>query len=242
MLAQIVHEAFGLLCREFEIVDADELRPAETEGAIGVAGLAVAWEEQHRLFVLVLYAVEALLVQHRHVVLELAGGVGVEGQTNPVRGLVDNLTGSAALDERGHLLEVPGREHAPLRESQREYRIVGDVIPVDQLVHDIIVGLKRKNAGDDIDRQPLVVLEELGLRNVGDVVARNRAVFDPVITRWRGREDGGGGQGLASFTRAAFGDKHRPRSNSPPSARGRRGWRRGGRDLVSPGSSERLRG
>ena len=125
MLAQIVHEAFGLLCREFEIVDADELRPAEAEGAIGVAGLAVAGEEQHRLFVLVLHALEALLVQHGHVVLELAGGVGVEGQTNPVRGLVDSLAGGAALDERGHLLEVRGLEHVPLRESQREYRIVG---------------------------------------------------------------------------------------------------------------------
>jgi hypothetical protein len=51
---QVVHQFAALARIELQVIHADELRPAKAKGAIGVAGLAGAGEEQHRFLVLVL--------------------------------------------------------------------------------------------------------------------------------------------------------------------------------------------
>ena len=73
VLAHIFDELVGLLGREFELVDADELGPSEAIGAIGVARLAGGGEKEHRLPVFMLHAVKRLMVHFRDVQLHLSG-------------------------------------------------------------------------------------------------------------------------------------------------------------------------
>ena len=78
VLAEIARELIDVLVRELHVVEADELRPAEAEGAVGVTGLTVGWEEEGGLVVLVLDAGNGLAVDGRHVVGHLAGRVGIQ--------------------------------------------------------------------------------------------------------------------------------------------------------------------
>ena len=142
-----------------------------------MAGLTVAREEQHRLFVLVLQPLDRLLVEDRHVVLELPRRVRVQRHADAVCRLVDLGARGLPRDQRRHLVEVLVLQHVLLRERQREDRVVGNVVPVDQLVHDIIVRLERQHPGHHVDREALIVAQPLGLGQSRDVVEGDRAVF-----------------------------------------------------------------
>src|SRR5690606_13645969 len=80
--AQVVTQPARLPGGDSQVLVADELGPAEAEGAIAVADLAGAGKKQHRLPVLVLDAFDPLAVQLRDVVLQLTGGVRIEGVAN----------------------------------------------------------------------------------------------------------------------------------------------------------------
>ena len=78
MLLQVARELFDVLVGELEVVESDELRPAEAERAVRVARLARGGEEEDRLVILVLDARNGFAVHGRDVVRGLARGVRVE--------------------------------------------------------------------------------------------------------------------------------------------------------------------
>ena len=142
---EVGHQPVDLLAGELEVVELHELRPPEAIGAVGVAGLALGGEEQHRLPVLVLHALHHLFLQEPGVHLHLARGMGVEAELDlPGCGL-DLGLGRFSLDQIGDAGEVLGVEHPLLGEGELEHRVVGHVVPVDQLFAHIVVGLKREH-------------------------------------------------------------------------------------------------
>ncbi len=73
---QVLVEGLRRALREPQALHADELRPAEAVGAVGMARLAAPRKEQHRFAILVLHTLKGSAIEARHVVLELAGGCG----------------------------------------------------------------------------------------------------------------------------------------------------------------------
>ncbi|MFD9283981.1 hypothetical protein ACFWD7_43250 [Streptomyces mirabilis] len=103
---------------------ADELGPAEAVRAVGVADLALAREDQHRLRVLVLEAGEAPPFVHGDVGVELAGGMRVELHPDLVGRAQDVGLRGVLRQQFRHLLEVGLGQHLGLRERQPEDRVV----------------------------------------------------------------------------------------------------------------------
>ena len=158
----IALELAGFLGGDLEIVIADELRPAETEGAVAVAHLALAGEKQHRLVVLVLNAVDLFAVHFRNVVFHLPGGVRVEGLADLGHGGID-LRLVAAAHGVGHLVEVFRCEHAFLRKGELVDRVVGHLVPVDQFLDHVFVDAERQHVGHHAHGETGVIVEALQL-------------------------------------------------------------------------------
>ncbi len=140
---QIALPAVPLAAGELQLVDADELRPAEAVGAVGVAGLTRRREEQHRLTVLVLDTRYRLAVQQRHVQLQLPGGMRVQRVLDLPSRRRDLLLRRAATNQPVHPAELLGGQHLRLREGQLEDWILWDGGPIDQLVNDVLVHSER---------------------------------------------------------------------------------------------------
>ncbi len=64
------------------------------------------------------------------------------------------------------------QEHILLREVEHEHRIVGDVVPVDELLDDVVVRLEGQDVGDDLDRELLLLGQPLDLRELAEVAQR----------------------------------------------------------------------
>jgi hypothetical protein len=142
---QVFDEQLGFAHREFPRFDADKLRPAEAKSAVGMAGLSTARKEERRFAVLVLHAAEFLAVQLGDVIVHLPARIRIEPGADAVgRGLYLCPVGRSAEGGR-HFPVVVGEEHAALRKSEHEHRVVGDVGPVDQLIDDIVIGLERQH-------------------------------------------------------------------------------------------------
>ena len=136
---QVVVQAVRLAMRLLELVDADELRPAEAVAAVGVAGLALRGEHEHRLAVLVLDAVERLSLELGAVLLELVARMRIERPADLV-GRCANLLGRRALVEQaGDLGVVLGRKHLPVGHREPVDRIIRGPLPIDQAVDDVVV-------------------------------------------------------------------------------------------------------
>ena len=60
MVGEVTVQADRILGRDLQLLLADELRPAEAECAVGVAGLALAREEQNGFAIFVLKSFESL--------------------------------------------------------------------------------------------------------------------------------------------------------------------------------------
>ena len=146
VVAQVVVQFRGFGGRDAQLLVADELGPAEAEGAVAVAGLPLAREEQHRFTVLVLHAFEATPIGvARHVHFHLVGRMGIEFVADLVGHTFDLGLVGAAAHHRRHALEVLRREHPALREGELEDRIGRDVAPVDQFVDDVLVDAERQH-------------------------------------------------------------------------------------------------
>jgi hypothetical protein len=137
---QVGHQLGAFAGVELHVVHADELRPAEAEGAVGVAGLARAREEQHRFLVLVLQAFQGRVVHARDVVGHLAGRVRIHAHADLVHQLGDGGGILLVQHQVAQLLVFAAGQHVAVREGQAVDRIVGDAVPVDQLLHHVFVG------------------------------------------------------------------------------------------------------
>ena len=80
--AQIVLQLVGFARSDLQVLVADKLCPAKAEGAVAVADLTGTGEKQHGFAVFVLQTFDDFAVQHRNVVLQLAGRVRVEFAAN----------------------------------------------------------------------------------------------------------------------------------------------------------------
>ena len=161
---EIAVQAFGVLGRDFQLLVADELGPAKTEGAIGVTGLPLAREEQHGLAVFVLQSLEDLVLLAGNVELPLAGRMGIEAAANLGRRQIDLMLRRPAQLKVGDPAEFRLAQHLPLRKNQLVDRVVGNPVPVDQVFDDIAVGAEREHRTDDAHGEQVVIrhIAELG--------------------------------------------------------------------------------
>ena len=131
----------------FQVFVTHELRPAKTEGAVGVAGLALGREEQHCLAILVLNAVQNFTVELRHVHFHLASRVRVEFVPDFLGDSLDLfLVGTFPVQFR-HALVMLVLQHPFLRKNKLIDRVVGYLVPVDQFIDHILVDPERQHAG-----------------------------------------------------------------------------------------------
>ena len=145
MLLQVVHQLFGLLGGELQLVHAHELGPAKAVGAVGVAGLALAGKEEHGLPILVLHSRERFLAQSGDVELHLSGGMGIESVLDLAGCRIELLGRGVAPDQFHHSGEILAIQHASLWECQLVDGVVGNVLPADQLFDNIAVDAKRQH-------------------------------------------------------------------------------------------------
>ena len=158
-------ELRGVVRGEAKVLNAHELRPAETEGAVGVARLPLTWKKEHCFSILMLHAGHALAGHDRDVELLLLGRMGVQPQANRVGRGFDLGSRGPLLEQVGDRVEVRGVEHLRLRKRQLEHGIVRHVIPVDQFFDDVRVDAKGQDAGDDLHLEPMIGGQTLQLRN-----------------------------------------------------------------------------
>ena len=163
-----------ILRRDFQLLIAHELRPAEAERAVGVAGLTLAREEQHCLAILVLKTFQSLAFFAGDVELPLPGRMRVELGADVGGSAIDFLRCGLADHEIGDAAEVAVFQHAPLREHKPVDRIVRHAVPIDQVLDHIAVGAERQHGADDLHGEQVVVAHVSILRNRVEVPARQR--------------------------------------------------------------------
>ena len=170
MLAEIAGELIDVLVGKLHVVEANELGPSEAEGAVGVTGLTVGWEEERGLVVLVLNAGNGLAVDGRHVVGHLPGRVGIQFELDlSDRGIEVSL--DPGIHERFDAIKLRDREHVSMGECQSEDGVVRDRIPVNQLFHDVFVRPEWQHGRHHFKTLPEVGVEGLPFGGRGDVGA-----------------------------------------------------------------------
>ena len=78
MVGEVTVQADRILGRDLQLLLANELRPAEAERAVGVAGLALAREEQNGFAIFVLKSFESLAFFTGDIELPLPGRMRIE--------------------------------------------------------------------------------------------------------------------------------------------------------------------
>ena len=166
MGGQIAVQALGVPGRDFQLLVADELGPAEAEGAIGVAGLALAGKEQDGFAVFVLQSLEDFGFVGGNVEFALPGRMGIEAGADFRGRAVDFLPWSIADQKVRNAPVVVLSQHPPLRENQLVERIVGHPVPVDQMFDHVAVGPERQHGADNAHVEQIVGghIPELGHR------------------------------------------------------------------------------
>src|SRR5690554_6049226 len=144
---QVAVQFLGIGAGHFQVFVTDKLCPAEAEGAVAVAGLALGREEQHGLAVLVLHAVQYFAIQLRHVHFHLAGRVRIQLVADFLGGGLDVLFLCAFAVQPGHALVMFVFQHAFLREDKLVDGVVWYLVPVDQFVDHVFVNPEWQHAG-----------------------------------------------------------------------------------------------
>ena len=146
-----------------------ELRPAKAVATVGVAGLSLRRKEEHGLAVLVLHALQSLAVEKRDVPVELPGGVRIQFAAKSI-GDGPDLGGAAiAIHQTGDGPESVPWEHVSMGKRQTVDRIVGNVGPVDQFVHHVVVDLEGQHLRDHADVPPDLRGKALHRLEVGEL-------------------------------------------------------------------------
>ncbi len=185
---QVFDQVVDLARLEPQALKVDELRPAEAEGAVGVARLALGGEEEHGLAVLMLHSLQLASVQFRNVPGHLSRRVGIHPHPDLLGQAADVLRVAPGPDQAGDSLELLGAQHVPMGKGEPEHRVIRDAVPVDQMVDHVVVDLEGKDAGDDLDREPVLGIQSLDLGKgleIGPGVVSHRRV------RFCGGDSGG---------------------------------------------------
>ena len=118
---------------------------------VRMARLALAGEEEHRLAVLVLEAVDRLGVEPGDVVRHLTGRVGIELKADAVHFGMDTVRLGVVPNEAGEHRVIFVAQHAGLRKGELVHGVLGDAVPVDQLFHDVGIGPEGQDERHDLD-------------------------------------------------------------------------------------------
>ena len=140
VLSQVANQLIHFLVGELEVFVANELGPAEAEGAVRVAGLPVCGEEENGLAVLVLQSRNGLAIDVGHVVGHLPGRVRVEPVADAFDRRIDFWLCGFVADQVANFVEFVFFQHPRAGEDQVEDGVIGHVGPVDQLIHHVLVG------------------------------------------------------------------------------------------------------
>ena len=156
MVGEVTVQADRILGRDLKFLLANELRPAEAECAVGVAGLALAREEQNGFAIFVLESFEGLAFFTGNVELPLPGRMRIEIGADIGGSALDLLRRGVAHHEIGDPAKVAVAQHAPLREHQLVDRIVRHPVPIDQVLDHVAVGPERQHGADDLHGKQIV--------------------------------------------------------------------------------------
>ena len=129
-----------------------------------MADLTGAGEKQHGFAVFVLQAFDDFAVQHRNVVLQLAGRVRVEFAANIADQGFELGCRQFIAHGLGDAVVVLRLKHAALRKGELKDRVGRYLLPVDQLVDDVLVDPKGQHAGNHLHLEALLGAELLELR------------------------------------------------------------------------------
>ena len=177
MLFQVGHQIVRLPAGELHLVHTHELGPAETVGAVGVAGLAGGGEKEHGFTVFMLHSLESLVPQHRNVELDLASRVWIHFLLNLARGRLQMVgrgpTGYQVVD----FSEVLTVEHLRLGKGQLENRVFRDVGPVDQVLDHVVVHAEGQDGRDGLHAVAKRLRKRTQRRNRIDVLASENTVL-----------------------------------------------------------------
>ena len=190
---QIARRSRGVGAGEAMLIGSAKLGPTETVGAKGMAGLPLARKDEHRLGIFVLHAVQGATVELWHVEGGLLGRMGIHPFPDTGDGLPPAFGGRVFSPQGAQRHSLPRRQHAGLGEGQLKNRIVGNGVPVDQLVHHVVVGTKRKYPGNQIE---VLTMSGRQGHELGDAIQ-----VVPVVGGVAGRIDGL--HGYTSFLRSA---------------------------------------
>ena len=72
------------------IAHSGKLRPSETEGAIGMTGLALGWKDKHGFPILMLDSIHPVSIQFRDIAFKLACRVWIESKPDSFNSLFDD--------------------------------------------------------------------------------------------------------------------------------------------------------
>ena len=170
VLRQVAAQQLALAHCELLALQTHELRPAEAERAVGVAGLTLRREKQRRLAVLVLHPGQRLAPVAGHVVFHLTRRMRIQRHPDLVRDHLQLARVLARVDRRRHLVEIGRGQHVLLREGQPEHPVVQRVVPVDQVVDHVTVRLERQHPTHDVDVVDHLVRQRLDLLQLLEVV------------------------------------------------------------------------
>ena len=131
-----------------------------------MASLSLAGEEQQSFAILVLRASEVLVADARHIRGGLPGGMGIEFRLNFLRRGFDLCFIGVRFQQVGDAGEMLRRQHLRLREHQPKHRVVWRGVPIDELVHNVLIDAKWQDLRDDADVELLLRCQKLQLRNL----------------------------------------------------------------------------
>ena len=93
----------------------------------------------------------------------------VEVTVNLIHGSLDGSTFGPGFQQIGNPRKMFWSEHFGLRENQTKHRIVGNIVPVDQIIDNILVDSEGQHLGDNANRETRIRGEVTQLRDILEV-------------------------------------------------------------------------
>jgi hypothetical protein len=170
VVLQIADEAVDVVGGELQVGLPDELRPPKAVGAVGMTGLSLLGEEEHRLGIFVLHTGHRLLADARNVEFQLARRVRVEPHPDLVRRRLDFGVSCAGVQKARQPGDIRLGQHVRLREDQTIDGVLGNGRPVDELIHHVGVGAEGQHRRHRPDPEPLLIPHAASLQQVVEML------------------------------------------------------------------------
>ena len=131
VLLNITTEMLWFLVRKFQVTIANKLCPTKTVGAVGVTGLPLSREKQHRLIVLMLHARQFFTVKHGSIQLQLPCRMRIETALNLSSSQLNLGFRSSLGHQITHAAEIFISKHPALGNGQLINWIIRQIVSVD---------------------------------------------------------------------------------------------------------------